>query len=54
LYQETKVKDRDHQLIDACLLSYQEFIPLIVATLQAQKKEIDELKEEIKLLKGEN
>lgn len=53
LYQEAKVKDRDHQLIDACLLSYQEFIPLIVATLQAQKKEIDQLKEEIKLLKGE-
>lgn len=53
LYQEAYVKDRDHQLVDSCLLDYLEFIPLIVQTLQAQKREIEELKEEIHKLKGE-
>ena len=53
LYQEAYVKDRDHELVDSCLLDYIEFIPLIVQTIQAQKREIEELKEEIRKLKGE-
>ena len=53
LYQEAYVKDRDHELVDSCLLDYLEFIPLIIQTVQAQKREIEELKEEIRKLKGE-